>query len=92
MILYRSMPPLPGGEDVPGPVRNFCADRDPLAEETVSDSDDELTLANIIKRKKGSSGPGTSNPNPRPSSSECLPKGARTIAWKQKASAAVDSS
>jgi len=54
VILYRSMPPLPSTEDAPRSAHNYCLDRDPLAEDSGSDPDDERTLADILRSKKSS--------------------------------------
>ena len=86
VILYRSLPPLPGGEDILGPAQNFCADRDPVAEEAESNSDEGLTPANILKKKKDSNDSKNVSPDPKPSSFEGQPKGIRAVAWKHKAS------
>ena len=46
---------MPIAKNVPGPACNYREDRDPVAEDTGSESDDDRTLADILKRKESSS-------------------------------------
>ena len=62
----------------------------PVAEDTGSESDDDRTLADILKRKESSSDPVGDSPSPGQSSPKSHLKGSRTVVLKRKASSLGD--
>ena len=88
--LYQSRPPMPIAKNVPGPACNYREDRDPVFEDTGSESDDDRTLADILKRKESSSDPVGDSPSPGQSSPKSHLKGSRPVVLKRKASSLGD--
>ena len=76
------MPPLPSSKEVLGPAQNFHEDRDPIAEESDSESDDNRTLAAILKGKKNIADPLSDYPSPSLDLPEGHPTRSRTVVRK----------
>jgi hypothetical protein len=84
------MPPLPGVEEYTSLTRNFREDQDPVAEESSPGSDDDQTLAFILKRRKKAADSANEGPIPTPALPENHPTKSRTAVRKRKASELAD--
>ena len=90
MALYRSLLPLPDTEEGTGLARNFCEDRDPVAAESCSVSDDNQTFSFILKKRKSAAEPRDEDPSPGSFSPQSHPTKSRTAVRKRKAAGPAD--
>ena len=68
------MPPISGSGEDAGLARNFCEDRDPVAAESCSVSDDNQTFSFILKKRKSAAEPRDEDPSPGSSSPQSHPQ------------------
>ena len=90
MEAYRCLPPISGSGEDAGLARNFCEDRDPVAAESCSVSDDNQTFSFILKKRKSAAEPRDEDPSPGSFSPQSHPTKSRTAVRKRKAAGPAD--
>jgi len=80
------MPPLLGVEEDISQTQDVHKGQDPVAERSNSESDDDQTLAFILKKRSKAADPSKENPDAALSLPESHPTRFRAVVWKRKAS------